>query len=153
MQFLRQSTAATVIIGAFVSDTDFKSAASLLTITQSDVQLMKNGSAANQKNTSGTATHRANGDYAISLDTTDTNTTGHLRVSISKTGALIAWADFTIVTAAVYDLLFGSSADLHKAKMDQMTFDTANRLSVNQTHVLGHLVKGTGQTNDPWGPS
>lgn len=110
MNFLRQSTAGqTVILGAMIDDTDFKTPETGLTIANTDVKLMKAGAASVNKN-SGGGTHRVNGDYALTLDATDTNTTGHLRANIFVTGALVAWGDWQIVTQAVYDLFFAAGA-------------------------------------------
>lgn len=102
---LKQSTAATIKFGPFVDDTDGKTAETGLTIAQADIRLSKNGGDFAQTNNSAGATHDENGYYDIPLDTTDTNTLGRLRVSVSKSGALPVWQDFMVVTANVYDTL------------------------------------------------
>ena len=105
MQFLKQSTAATIKLGAFVDDTDGKTAETGLTISQADIRLSKNGGDIAQTNNAAGATHDEFGYYDIPLDTTDTNTLGRLRVAVSAAGALPVWQDFLVVTANVYDTL------------------------------------------------
>lgn len=108
--FLRQSTASqTVVLGPFIDDTDFKSTEESLTIANTDVKLMKNGASAVNKN-SGGGTHLVNGDYAITLDATDSNTVGELRISCLVSGALIVEKQLTVLEAPVYDILFADGA-------------------------------------------
>lgn len=106
--WLKQSTAVTVKIGPFIDDTDFKTAETALTISQADIRLSKNGGAFAQSNNAAGATHDASGYYGIPLDTTDTNTLGTLRVFVAETGALHVWQDFMVVTANIWDSLFGA---------------------------------------------
>lgn len=108
--FLRQSTnSQSRSISAFVSDTDFKTAQTGLTIANTDVKLLKNGAASVNKN-SGGGTHRANGSYSLTFDSTDTDTVGELEVTISVSGALVAWKTFWVLEEAVYDALVAASA-------------------------------------------
>lgn len=108
MIWLRQSTAVDVLLGPFVDDTDFKTAEIALTIVQADIRLLKNGGVFAQTNNVAGATHRENGHYLTPLDTTDTNTLGRLRVVVNKAGALQVWQDFMIVSANVWDAMFGA---------------------------------------------
>lgn len=107
---LKQSTAATIKFGPFVDDTDGKTAETGLTIAQADIRLSKNGGDFAQTNNSAGATHDENGYYDIPLNTTDTNTLGSLRLSVSKSGALPVWQDFMVVTANVYDTLCSTAS-------------------------------------------
>jgi hypothetical protein len=106
--WLKQSTAADVLVGPFVDDTDFKTAETALTISQADIRISKNGAAFAQTNNATGATHRENGHYIVPLDTTDTNTLGRIRVAVHESGALAAWQDFMVVPANVWDSLFGA---------------------------------------------
>lgn len=110
MIVLKQSTAVDVVLGAFVDDTDGKTAETALTITQADVQITKGGAAAAQKNDATSATHLANGHYKIPLNATDTNTVGHMRIMVNESGALPVWADFQVVEEAVYANMYATSA-------------------------------------------
>lgn len=103
MMFLKQSTAATIVLGPFVDETDGRAAELLLSITQADVRLSKNGAAFAQKNDATSASHMENGYYSVPLNATDTNTLGRLKVAVNESGALPVWADFTVLPANVYE--------------------------------------------------
>ena len=85
---LKQSTAATVVLGPFVDDTDGKTAETALTISQADVRLSKNAGTFAQANEATSATHMENGYYSKPLSTTDTNTLGRLTITVAESGAL-----------------------------------------------------------------
>ena len=132
--FLKQSTASqSVIIGAFVDDTDFKTVETGLTIANTDIKLMKNGAASVNKN-SGGATHRINGDYSITLDATDTNTVGELRVNVNVSGALVVWATYQVLEETVFDLYYGSG-------------DTGEVVLQGVTHIGAVIPTVTAVTN------
>ncbi len=107
-QWLKQSTAITLKLGPFLDDGDGKTAETGLTISQADVRLSKNGGDFAQKNEANAATHDENGYYDVPLDTTDTNTLGRLKISVSESGALPVWEDFMVVPANVWDSMFGA---------------------------------------------
>jgi hypothetical protein len=106
MRYLRQSTAADVPIGPFVDATDGVTAETALTITQPDVRLKKNAGAWAQKAAAQTLSHEENGFYEVTLDATDTDTLGLLRVAVAESGAAPVWEDFLVITAQEYDRLF-----------------------------------------------
>jgi hypothetical protein len=106
--WLKQSTAVTIKLGPFVDDADGKTAETSLTIAQADIRLSKNGGNIAQSNNSAGATHDELGYYDVPLNTTDTNTLGTLKVLVSESGALPVWQDFMVVTANVWDTLFGA---------------------------------------------
>lgn len=108
MRKLRQSTSVDVPIGPFLLSTDGYSAATALTITQPDIRLKKNAAAWAQKNAAQTLTHEENGYYEVTLDATDTNTLGLLRVAVNESGAIPVWEDFEVVTANIWDTLFST---------------------------------------------
>lgn len=108
--FLRQATASqSRSTPSFVSDTDFKTLQTGLTIANTDVKLIANGGSSANKN-SGGGTHRANGCYGLTFDATDSATVGELMVSISVAGALPVFMKFWVLEEAIYDALFGASA-------------------------------------------
>ena len=109
MRFLKQSTSVDLPVGPFLDDTDGKTAETALTITQPDIRLKKNGAAWAQKNAAQTLSHEENGYYEVTLDTTDTDTLGQLRLNISESGALPVWEDFMVMPSGVWDTLFGAS--------------------------------------------
>lgn len=148
MQYLKQSTAATITIGPFVDDADGKTAETSLTIAQAGVRLHKAGGVPTQKSDATSATHRENGYYTVPLNTTDTNTLGRLRVAASIAGALPVWEDFTVIPAVVYDALIGGT-DMLNVNVAEISDDAtaANNLElycdgttpqpVNATQVSG----------------
>lgn len=118
MQFLKQSTSATVVLGVFVDDTDGKTAETGLTISQADIRLSKNGAAFAQTNNAAGATHMENGYYSVPLDTTDTATLGRLTVAVSESGALPVYREYMVLTANVFDTL--CSTDTLQADLTQI---------------------------------
>jgi hypothetical protein len=106
--WLKQSTARTIHIGPFVDDTDGKTAKTALTISQADVRLSKNGGDMAQKNDATSCTHDELGYYTCPLDTTDTNTLGHLKLMVHESGALPVFMDMMVAPANVWDSMFGS---------------------------------------------
>lgn len=116
--YLKQSTAATIVLGPFVDATDGDTAETALTISQADVRLSKNAGAFAQVNESTSATHMEAGLYSKLLNTTDTNTLGNLTVAVKETGALRIKQDYAVVPANVYDSLF--STDLLQVDLTQI---------------------------------
>lgn len=137
MFLLKQSTAATVVLGPFVDSTDGVTAETALTISQADIRLSKNGGAFAQTNNSAGATHMENGNFSVPLDTTDTGTLGRLRVHVNESGALPVWADFHIVPAEVYDTLILAT--------DNLTVDitSASRITTADTLLDRDMSTGT----------
>lgn len=122
--FLRQSTAVTVPIGPFIDDSDARTFEAALVIQKADVKLSRNGgsyspTSADQGGGDAGAAYLGNGDYAVTLNTEDTNNLGRLRVSIAKGGALPVWSDFVVLPPATYDRLLASGQmadEVHLAK-------------------------------------
>jgi hypothetical protein len=117
MLFLKQSTAVTVKIGPFVDSSDGVTAETALTIQKADVRLSKNGgdfgaANADQGVADAGAAHDELGYYDISLDTTDTNTLGRLKLAISDAAAVPVWQEFTVLAANVFDSMIGGSDSL-----------------------------------------
>lgn len=112
MQYLKQSTSATLKLGPFLDDTDGKTPETGLTISQADVRLSKNGGDFAQKNESSAATHDEFGYYDAPIDTTDTETCGRFKVAVSESGALPVWAEYMVVPANVYDSIIGGTDSL-----------------------------------------
>src|SRR5690606_17588426 len=110
-------------------------------IAASDIRLSKNGANIAAKN-SGGGTHDELGYYTITLDATDTNTVGHLKVMCKMSGALVVEDDFWVLEEAIYDALFADSATgLLPANVTQFggsngTF-SSGRPEVNATHISG----------------
>jgi hypothetical protein len=107
---LRQSTASQEVhFPAILSATDL-SAQTALSIANTDVKISKAGSTAEANKNSGGATHKAAGRYYCVLDAADTDTIGSGRIDIAMSGTLPVGVGFTVLAAAVYDVLFGTTA-------------------------------------------
>lgn len=104
MIYLRQSTASQEIpIGPLVDSSDGNTEETGLTIANTDIKLWKCGASSLVSKNSGGATHTANGTYIATLDATDTNTAGSLRVQCHISGALVWWVDCVVLPSNVYD--------------------------------------------------
>lgn len=125
--YLKQSTSVTIVLGPFVDSTDGVTAETGLTISQADVRLSKNAGTFAQKNDTGSASHMENGYYACTLNTTDTNTLGHLTVAVAESGALPVWRHFLILPANVYDsLLSTDKLQVHLVETDNDVITAAS---------------------------
>lgn len=139
--WLKQSTAADVMLGPFLDSTDGNTVEGGLTITQPDIRLSKNGGAFAQKSAAQTLTHGENGWYPANLSTTDTNTLGILIVAVHESGALPVWREFVVVPTNVYDSFF--STDFLQVDITQLLGSTiatptvAGVIEADQTHYLG----------------
>lgn len=106
MRVLKQSTAATVLLGPFLDKTDGVTEESGLATTGTEIS--KAGGAFAAGPTLGT--HDSDGWYPISLTTTHTNTLGDLTVKVHDAAThLPVWAHFTVLPANVYDSLVAGS--------------------------------------------
>lgn len=137
--WLKQSTARTIHIGPFVDDTDGKTAETGLTLSQADIRLSKNGGDIAQKNEASACTHDELGYYTCALDTTDTNTLGHLKLMVHEAGALPVFMDFMVVPANVWDSMFGADVlDVSVTQIAGSAVDTAAaQLGVNVVNWKG----------------
>lgn len=105
---LKQSASGTVKIGPFLDATNGVTPETALTITQPDIRLSKNDGAFAQKNAAQTLSHDENGYYDLTLDATDRNTLGSLKLAITKSGALPHFEDFEVITSQKWDALHGT---------------------------------------------
>lgn len=117
--WLKQSTSVDLPIGPFVDSTDGNTPETALTLTQPDIRLKKNGGAWAQKAAAQTLSHEENGWYEVTLDATDTDTLGALKLAVHESGALPVWMDFQVVPANVWDSLFGADKlQVHAVEID-----------------------------------
>lgn len=110
--FLRQGTAATVVIGPELDSTDGNTQETALSIAQADVRLSKNAAAFAQANDSNAAVHMEAGYYSKALNATDIDTLGRLIVAVHKSGALAARGNYLVITAEAYDAMFATTGPL-----------------------------------------
>lgn len=103
---LKQNTAATIVLGPFVSATDGATAQTALTIAQANVRLSKNAGIFAQTADTSSATHMEFGYYSKPVNATDTNTAGRLTVTVSVAGALPIRQEYEVLPAHEFDRLF-----------------------------------------------
>lgn len=112
-QWLKQSTATVISFGPFVNPTDgvtlVTSLVSALDNGTTGIMLAKNGSAFAVRHATVTATtYDAYGNYLVTLDTTDTNTLGRLRMQFAAAASCVpVWMDFVVVAANIFDSFIG----------------------------------------------
>ena len=147
--FLKQSTSVVISFGPFLDKTDGVTEetglVSALDHASTGIKLSKNGGALTIRHaTVTTTTYDAYGMYRVTLDTTDTNSLGTLRVAFNEAATCLpVWQDFMVLPANVYDSLVGGS-DLLDVSVTQIlgtavsTPATAGVLDVN--------VKNAGNT-------
>jgi hypothetical protein len=133
MNTLKQSTAATIVLGPFVDQTDGYTPETALTIAQADVRLSKNAGTFAQKNNATSCTHMENGYYSCPLSTTDTDTLGQLQVAVNETGALPVWRTFTVVPANAYESLVTGTEFLETTSLKADFSVSGGTLTVKKT--------------------
>jgi len=134
MFFLRQSTAGQEVpIGPFLDSTDGNTEETALSIANTDVDIWKEGATALVDKNSGGATHMTKGMYYTTLDATDTNTLGNLRIYVHVSGALYAQLDCIVLSATIYDWLIAGSGTL----------------GVNATQIGGQTASAAGTVTFP----
>jgi hypothetical protein len=102
----------TIPFGPFVSSSDGVTPATSLSIAYTDVRIRKCQGAWGDKNDSSATPHEENAEYALTINETDTNTVGDMRIHVSVTGALPVWEDFMVLPAQVYDALVNATTFL-----------------------------------------
>jgi hypothetical protein len=148
MQYLKQSTAATVVIGAFVDATDgFTPETGLTAGGVDDLVVSKNGgSAVDISSNTFTAKTNTNGCYDLSLTASDTDTLGRLDVYVRDDSVCRpVLSRFQVVPANVYDSLF--STDFLQVDVVQISSSTAaaDNLEQGAKGIVTGTV-GTGST-------
>ena len=133
--FLKQSTAATILAGPFVAQGDGVTAKTSLTApsgaasaASTGVALVKNG-VASSYTLSGWA-HERLGYYTVNLGTGDTDTVGRLRLQfIDPANYCPVEVSYVVLSAAVYDWLFGTTAPNTVTPLDAAGTRTALGMS------------------------
>lgn len=105
MQVLKQSTAATVLVGPILDS----SGNAVTSAAVGDFRITKNGSTGTLGAPS-TATHSHNGHYTIGLSVPNVDTVGRLELTSGNTDHAMPAGRFQVVSAAVYNLLFAADS-------------------------------------------
>ncbi len=152
-QFLKQSTACTIMFGVFVDKTDgvtLETGAGIITSIDhatTGIFLSKNGAAAAIRHQGVTASVLdAYGMFKVTLDTTDTNTVGTLDVLMAEAATFLpVHKSFMVLPANVYDSLMGT--DLLDVNAAQWLGTAILAPGVAGTpDVNAKLIGGTAQT-------
>lgn len=106
MQYLRQSTAATVPVGPFL---DPATGAAVTTLAAQAGRTIKGGTGAIFAPASWA--HDGGGHYLVGLSIGHTDTIGRLRLTFDAVASYLpTWEQYTVLAPAVYDVLFGTVA-------------------------------------------
>jgi hypothetical protein len=100
MQLLKQSTAATVLVGPVLDSAGL----AITTAVIGDFQITKNGSTAALASPA-TATHSHNGNYLIALSTGNTDTAGRLVITVNNAAQAMGSHRYTVLVASVFDAI------------------------------------------------
>ncbi len=145
---LKQSTAVVLSFGPFVDKTDGVTPetglVSALDHASTGVKLSKNGGALTIRHASVTAsTYDGYGNYLLTLDGTDTNALGTLRVQFIETATCLpVWLDCMVMPANVWDSLYGADY----LQVDQLQWLGTQVAAVDTNGYPKVTVKdGTGQ--------
>ncbi len=147
MPDLRQSTSQIIRFGPFVDSTDGVTPETALTIAQADMQLSKDGGAFAQKNATGNATHDVDGYYSTTLNATDTNTAGILRLQVTVAGSVLVWEDYDVVTASYYDAKYSGTYNNFDPAVDAVANVTLVDTCTTNTDMRG--TDGANTTTPP----
>lgn len=115
MLLLKQSTAVVLSFGPALDKTDgvtlVTSLVSGLDHASTGIMLAKNGGTLTIRHATVTATtYDSRGNYKVTLDTTDTNTLGTLRVQYADAATVCPiWEDRLVVPAEIYDWFAGTA--------------------------------------------
>jgi hypothetical protein len=158
--WLKQSTAKVVSFGPFLDKTDGVTEetglVSALDHGTTGIKLSKNGGALTIRHASVTATtYDAYGMYRVTLDTTDTNTLGTLRMAFNEAATCLpVWQDFMVLPANIFDSLV-SGSDLIDVSMTQILGTavsspaTAGILDVNVKNIDNDAASASGTVTFP----
>jgi hypothetical protein len=111
---IRQSTAVVLSFGPFVAPSDgvtlVTSLVSALDNASTGIMLSKNGGANAVRHATVTSTtYDAYGMYRVTLDTTDTNTLGTLKVSFAAAASCMpVWQDVEVIAQSSWDAKYGT---------------------------------------------
>lgn len=124
-RYLKQSTAATVIVGQFRDATDGKTAETAFDVTTVECDIFKGASKTDvtlsASGGNNDMVHVANGYWSVELTTTDTNTLGDFRAVFILNGTFWPVEEiFTVLPANVYDSLIAGT-DVFQTHTVEMT--------------------------------
>jgi hypothetical protein len=139
---LREATLTPITFGPFVDKGDAVTEKTLITPT---VRLSKMGAAPVARNSGTAITHFEFGYFSVTLDSTDTNTRGRLRVMArDPTTYLPVFMDFDVLAAAYWDEKYAAALALQGGSSLTATLDPA--ASAIDAYYAGLFIALTGGT-------
>lgn len=139
IQYLRQSTAVTVMIGPLVDATDGYTPETAIALAANELDAYKQNSATTVDLSGNTWAHVARGMYSLALTASNTDTAGLLSVIMLDTACRPFRADFIVLPTQVWDSLF--AGDLLQVDVTQIAGSTS--AATNQSSGADCLVTGT----------
>lgn len=130
MQYLRQSTAATVLVGP-VLDAD---GVAVTGAVIGDFRLAKNGSVDTMGGN--TITHSHNGCYLITLTESNTNTLDRLSISVGNTSYSMTVFRYTVLTAGMFDALITNGRILRSTNSNSEVQVTGSNHAAADVHAF-----------------
>jgi hypothetical protein len=120
------------MVGPAIASSDGYSPSTALSFTTAPtaIGISKNGSTFADRNSTQAVTAVKNGYYTVNLSTVDVGTPGRLRIQFYKSSTHIPfWEDFTVVSANVYNSLYGGSTYLQVDVQTIEGSDATNQLT------------------------
>lgn len=140
MELLKQSTAATILVGPVLDSTG----AAYTGMAIADFNLTKNGTTAAMA-AAASVTHSHEGHYLLTFTTGNTDTLGRLAVSCNKSGYAMPPARFTVLAAAAFDTLVTNGTLASTTSGRTIVTDAAGLVDANAVKA-GPSGSGTAQT-------
>lgn len=105
MSFLKQSTAASCIVGPILDSTGVEYASAVI----GDLSISKNGGTLTAMASTATLTYIANGQYTLAMNTGNTDTLGRVEISCNKATYQMPQKCFVVMPANIFDSLVSGS--------------------------------------------
>lgn len=138
MQYLKQSTAASTIVGPILDSAGAEYASAVI----GDLSYSVNGGTLTALAASATLTYIANGQYTLALNATNTGTIGRLDITCNKPTYQMPPARFEVLQATVFDALVTNAA----GGLNGLPLSKANNIVDSNVISVGPTGANTAQT-------
>lgn len=144
---LKYNTANQVIpLGPTLDSTDGDTEVTSGTISNTDIWIWKNGATSIVNKNSGGATHMQNGLWYTTLDATDTNTYGPIKIYVHESGSLYLLQECVVMNVSAYNKLFSSTGFVDFDPTDTLAEDyAADGSAVNLIQGIYELLSLLGE--------
>ena len=138
MQFLKQSTGASIIVGPVLDATGLEYASALI----GDISVSSNGGASSALANTATLVYIANGFYTLTLRTTDTATLGRLDIICNKSTYQMPPVRLEVLQPTVFDAFVTNAA----GGLNGLPLSKANNIVDSNVISVGPTGANTAQT-------